>query len=199
MKKHFKFYSLVLIIILLSMTMFTGHSYPVQAKTTPYKTQNSENVEKFASGISEFYPFLIDMAKEYNNMLIISSVYKALLSGKLKTNFGGGELPNGIDPKFYNSIPISGSLKPEEMSSYGPYTSCDWIYVTLNWSPSDSPLTIVIYDDTAHTVIASRTSTNNSIAVWSSLVESHYYSVFVFNDSSRYTESYYGKITLSQK
>ena len=51
-----------------------------------------------------------------------------------------------IDPKWYNYIPISGSLDHNELTSYGPYNSCDWIYISLNWTPSDVPVTVIIYD-----------------------------------------------------
>jgi len=199
MKKQIKFLLILLIVAFLLPTGSMGKQCAEKTVNYPVRTNDNGNVPAFLSNNSAVYSFLMDSKRVYKEMSITSSVYNAFLSGKFKTDFGGSDLPEGINPKFYSSIPISGSLKSNEMSMHGPYTSCNWMYVTLNWSPSGSPLTVVIYDDTAHSAEASRTSTNNSIAVWASLIESHYYSVFVFNDSSRYTESYYGKITLSQK
>lgn len=199
MKKQIKFLLILLIVAFLLPTGSMRNQCVAETKNYPVKINNNGGLPSFLSNKSAVYSLLTDSKRVYKDMLMTSSVYNAFLSGKFKTDFGGSDLPEGINPKFYNSIPISGSLKSNEMDSHGPYTSCNWMYVTLNWSPSGSPLTVVIYDDTAHSAVASRTSTNNSIAVWASLIESHYYSVFVFNDSSRDTESYYGKITLSRK
>jgi hypothetical protein len=104
-----------------------------------------------------------------------------------------------IDPKWYNYIPISGSLDHNELTSYGPYNSCDWMYITLNWTPSDVPVTVIVYDQTAHEYVVSKSSANGKISLSKSLNIAHSYEVFIYNNSSKESISYYGRITLSEK
>ncbi len=114
MKKAVKIF--VLFILIAAVAFLNGIGYRAYAAgngnssdvVMPYQeATNFANVYNLLSSNAKVYYLLRDTANVYGNMLITSRVYRELLSGKLHGNFGGGPLPEGINPKFYNNIPMN--------------------------------------------------------------------------------------------
>ncbi len=112
MKKAVKIF--VLFILIAALAFLNGIGYRAYAAgngnssdaVMPYQeATNFANVYNLLINNAKVYYLLRDTANMYGNILITSRVYKELLNGELHGNFGGGPLPEGINPKFYNNIP----------------------------------------------------------------------------------------------
>jgi len=206
----------VLVILLVFLTGFfvlNKTSNPKEGATAFAKS--AENTYSEEVNFEKEIPLLIEESKAYEQLKETSKVYEELLSSSkaynefIKTQQGSGhaavegKISNSnreeaaVTPKWYQYIPISGSLGSQDLIRYGKYLNYDWMSVTINWTPKAIPVTLVIYDITTETEVTNYTSSNGTITISSNLDPSHGYEVWIFNCSSKETISYSGQISLS--
>ena len=194
MKKSVKLISLLILIFVSSVGLF-GNAL---AGGERYKDSGANRqISKSFGTQARFYPLLKDTASVYRIMQDTEDVYKKFLSGKLSGNFGGKVFTKKANFEQFNTLFISDSLDPAEMSSHGPYKNYTGIRLIINRAATGSQISVLIFDNTAHRPIALKTTKKRKIVINSRLNKTHSYTVFIFNKSGEKRISYFGKLMFS--
>ncbi len=194
MKKTVKLISVLSLVFVISVGLF-GNAF---ARSEHSKgTEIDEPIPELFGPQARFYSFLKDTADVYRIMQDTAVVYKEFLSGKLSGDFGGEALAKNADFKPCKIFAVSGSLGRREMSSHGPYKNYTGIRLLISGTGENFPISVLIFDNTAHRPIALKTAKKSKIEIYSHLDKTHSYTVFVFNKSGEKKISYFGKLMFS--
>jgi|GEM_PF-3941959 len=106
--------------------------------------------------------------------------------------------PATVEPQVWNtSFPISGSLEPNYLHAYGPYSGYLYLTISINWSPSNQVLDVGFKYLDSPNFYYSRLSNGSGTAGFS-LDPSRSFQVMIYNPSppNNQTINYSGTVTM---
>jgi hypothetical protein len=164
MRSSLKLVSLVLVIAILSLVLATSAMLEKPETNTKFINERGIFYDELPLNLRMISKPEISINNRAPDFLIMSSTrYEELLAagklGPVKNVWFAKEAPQGASIKdgsemwvviepLVITVPISinGTLIPRTFDSYGPYSSCLYVYVQVTWSPVDQILGIALED-----------------------------------------------------